>query len=84
MKKPFPCLCQDCRWSRPEDGDRGRWNNRCFNPVVVSRTPWALAQNHEGQPCGAECYGERSKTSPFAACGMRGRRWASRKGGSDV
>lgn len=72
-QKPFPALCLDCKWSKPEP--RFEWNNRCFHPKVIARDPWALSNNYEGQPVGVSCRDERQKRSLFAPCGMSGRLW---------
>ena len=71
--KPFPVLCMDCRYSKPEPNSS--WNNRCFHPKVVASDSWALANNHEGKPTGVSCHDERRKRSIFAQCGMKGKLW---------
>lgn len=71
--KPFPALCMDCKYSKPEK--RSEWNNRCFHQKVVARDSWALANNNEGMPFGVSCRAEREKRSLFAACGMKGKLW---------
>jgi hypothetical protein len=76
--KPFPRFCRDCRFSKPER--HSDWNNRCFNPVVNANNSWALATNgYEGSISGADCHDERSKRSPFAKCGMKGKLWEPRE-----
>ena len=75
-KKPFPALCKDCKYSLPEKGSEGK--NLCINPKVVSRDPWALANNFEGKPNGKHCRAERDSAWFFAPCGMRGKLWEAR------
>ena len=74
--KPFPALCRDCKWSRPERPD-SKWNNVCTNPHVVATHPWALANNREGEPAWPMCRDERDKGrwKFWAPCGMTGKRW---------
>jgi hypothetical protein len=74
--KPFPALCKDCRWSKPEK--RSEWNNRCFHPKVVSKDSWALANNNEGEPYGVACREERQRRY-FSPCSMRGKLWEAKK-----
>lgn len=71
--KPFPALCVNCRFSKPSP--RSEWNNQCFNPKVIAKHTWALANNDEGKPIGASCYDERRKTSWLAPCGAKGKLW---------
>jgi hypothetical protein len=78
MTKPFPALCKDCKWSKPERRPTDH-NNRCFHPKVVCKDSWALANNNfEGDPTGVYCRDERRKYSLFAACGMKGKLWEPR------
>ena len=72
--KRFPKLCIDCKWSEEDKGSV--WRARCFNPKVVSKDSWALANNNDGQPAGSECREERAKR--FAPCGQKGRLWEKR------
>jgi hypothetical protein len=78
MKKPFPAFCKNCMYSVPEKNYE--WNNLCINPKVVSKYPWALANNFEGKPNGKSCRDERSKKSWFALCGMKGKLWEPKLG----
>jgi len=73
MKKPFPALCKDCKYSTPKIGFT--WNNLCLNPKVVSKDPWAMSNNFEGGINGSMCNEERSRKSWFAPCGMKGKLW---------
>lgn len=73
--KRVPKLCMDCKWS--EEDKSSSWNHRCFNPKVVMKDYWALANNREGQPYGTECTDERRKIF-FAACGQKGKLWEKR------
>ena len=77
MKKPFPALCRDCKWSTPEP--KFEWNNLCTHPKVVSKDRNALARNREGQPYYSSCVDERGKAF-FAPCGIRGKLWTSKNG----
>ena len=72
VTKPFPALCRDCKYAKPEP--KFEWNNRCFHPKVVSHDTWALATNHEGETNGANCREERQKRW-FAPCGIHGKLW---------
>lgn len=72
MKKPFPVLCKDCKWSyMPED----RYNLRCGHPKVNARNAWALGSvTAEGDAAGKSCTDERGEKW-FAQCGMKGKLW---------
>lgn len=69
INKPFPALCKDCKYSKPEE--RSEWNLRCFDPSVNAKDPYALGSANGS---GTSCTNEREKSWP-AACGMRGARW---------
>lgn len=79
--RPFPALCRECKWGRPEDLRQDRpWMNVCTNPNVIAQHPWALANNREGEPAYPSCHEERGRRSPFAACGIKGKKWEARNG----
>ena len=68
----FPKLCKDCAFSKPEA--QATWNNKCFNPIVVSQDSLALAWNNiEGGPTGVNCREERGSNSK--PCGVKGKLW---------
>jgi len=68
-------FCKDCNWSKPEVNFE--WNNRCYNPAVVSKNGWALSNNCKNEEsCGVACVDERGKKW-FAVCGMKGKLWES-------
>jgi hypothetical protein len=69
MKKPYPCLCKDCKHSFLK-GDNS-WFLRCKNPKVNARDPAALS---DGNGDGTNCQNERTNGF-FSACGMAGRLW---------
>lgn len=71
MHKPFPALCKDCRYSKPEE--HSEWSLRCTNPLVNAKDPWALTTNSAGI-YGTNCRNEREKKW-FATCGMKGKLW---------
>ena len=75
MKKPFPALCKDCKYSRPED-ERSHYNV-CTHPKVMSDDSYTLASNFINKPHGSSCRDEREKKL-FAKCGMKGKLWESR------
>ena len=70
-KKPFPALCSECKFSKPEENSA--WNLKCINPQVNAKDSYALAS----ASCfrGSDCRGEREKKTWFAVCGMAGRKW---------
>ena len=72
MKKPYPALCKDCKYSKPEE--RSDWNLRCHHPVVNAADPWALGSKNIG---GSSCTTIRQKSWP-SACGMRGALWEAK------
>lgn len=74
MTKPFPLLCKDCKWSRPEP--QSDWNLRCTHPVVNSRDAWALASGRG--PGGTSARDERAKRGIFVKCGMKGKLWETK------
>ena len=73
MNPPYPKLCRDCYYSKPEE--KSAWNLRCNHPVVNAKDPWALAG--AGPITGSDCRGEREKSWP-APCGKRGALWELR------
>jgi hypothetical protein len=75
VKKPYPALCLECVWSKPEDRSSFM---RCYHPNVVGNDPFALAHQFKGKSYGVSCTDERSKLSWFAPCGIRGRKWEGR------
>lgn len=73
MKKPFPALCKDCKWSRKYSEGFGL---RCYHPEVVAKNAWALSQSDaEGNAYGKDCREEREVRWPWGFCGMRGALW---------
>jgi hypothetical protein len=72
MKKTFPRLCIDCRYSAPTD--MGDYFLRCKHPVVNSKDSWALAGGPSRSP-GTDAQGERARNYWFAPCGMKGKLW---------
>jgi hypothetical protein len=75
MSKPFPLLCKECKWSKPEANSD--WNLRCTHPFVNSRDPWALSAGRGSG--GTTAREERGKRSWFAACGMKGKLWETKR-----
>ena len=69
--KPFPALCKDCKYSKPEA--RSEWSLRCLHPAVNARDPWALSGAIVSDQ-GSSAREERERKW-FAACGMRGKLW---------
>lgn len=70
MNKPYPALCNDCKWSKPEE--RSEWNLRCHHPVINAGDAWALAA--AGIIRGSGCREEREKVF-WSKCGMKGKLW---------
>ena len=75
MKKPYPALCKDCKWSIT-DGNH-HWNILCTNPVVNANDPWALTKD-EIQTHGSSAREERSKRGLFTRCGIKGKLWEAK------
>lgn len=71
MSKPYPALCRDCKWSKPED--ERYWNLRCIHPVINANDSWALSSTKLGG--GTCCRDERAKRGWFTKCGMKGKLW---------
>lgn len=69
MKKPYPALCKDCKYSKPEE--RSELILRCHNPIVNAKDAWALSRTIIN---GINCQDVRGKPWPLA-CGMRGALW---------
>jgi len=69
MKKPYPALCKDCKYSKPEEHQA--WNLRCHNPIINAKDSWALSSIDAG---GSNCSAERERKWP-APCGRRGALW---------
>lgn len=77
MTKPFPALCKDCCWSKPEE--RSEWCLRCHHPKVNSTDAWALsAASTNMLGGGTSCTEERRKRGLFVQCGMKGKLWEKR------
>ena len=70
MTKPYPALCKDCLFSRPEPNST--WNLRCIHPIVNAKDPWALSRAETLG--GSDCRGERERKW-FSPCGMAGKLW---------
>lgn len=72
MKKPFPALCKDCKWTVKPDWAH---NLRCYHPKVVGQDAWALGSiSGVGEAAGKSCTDERGEKW-FAQCGMKGKLW---------
>ena len=71
MKKTYPALCRDCKYSEPEPS--AQWNLKCMHPVVNAKDPYALA--YGGSMRGSACISERQKSSFLAVCGIKGKKW---------
>lgn len=69
MNKPFPALCKDCKWSKPET--YSNWNLRCHHPKVNAKDPWALGSASAN---GTACNHEREQGF-FSQCSMKGKLW---------
>lgn len=65
-------FCRDCLFSEPDKSSS--WQLRCHNPEVNRKDSWALSAS-EISSRGTDCHGERMKTSWFAMCGMKGKRY---------
>lgn len=62
-------FCRDCKHSKPEP--HSAFNLRCHNPEVNRNDSWALASTINGH--GSDCSSERSKSSWFSRCGIKGK-----------
>ena len=72
MKKPYPALCKDCKYSKLEESQA--WTLRCHHPIINAKDSWALSSiDAEGSSCSTER--ERKRPAP---CGMRGALWEER------
>jgi hypothetical protein len=69
-------FCKECKWSRPET--HSEWRLKCVHPEINSRDSWALARG--SGDVGSDAQRERSNTSWFAKCGMKGKLWESNNG----
>lgn len=67
MKKPFPALCKDCKYSESDSSIY----LRCYHPKVNAKDTYALG-NKLG--VGTLCTQVRDRSWP-AVCGMRGSLW---------
>ena len=74
--KPFPALCKDCKWSTTEENRD--WYLKCVNPIINAEDSWALSRVSGNNPYGSDTQRERSKTSWFAKCGMKGKLWEAK------
>lgn len=76
MSKPYPALCKDCLWSRPEE--HSVWNLKCHNPKVNAEDEWALsAASSFPEGVGSTCHTERARVW-FGKCGRKGKLWWKR------
>jgi len=71
MKKPYPALCSDCKYSEPEENSS--WSLRCQHPKVNGSDPYALASSKKAR--GTDCRGERDRRNFWAVCGIKGKAW---------
>lgn len=75
MKKPYPALCADCKYSVPEPGTV--YSLDCVNPIVNGKDPWALSAAQRKR--GTSCRTEREKRGFWAQCGIKGKLWEPRE-----
>jgi hypothetical protein len=75
MKKPYPCFCNDCKYSKPEINSE--WNLKCHHPEVNADDAWALSNSFKSGG-GSDCSKQRQEVGWFTPCGKSGKLWEAK------
>ena len=72
MNKPYPALCNKCKWSKEKEN----FYLACLHPIINANDSYALSAVEVFT--GTHCRDERAKTGWFTKCGMKGKLWEAK------